>query len=227
VGETLQGRTGGAVTLAVGMSEIFDGAARNIMGSASKGLVILEKLIPYWYHFAIMFEALFILTTIDTGTRVGRFLIQEIFGRAIPSWGKPDHLISSILATALMVGGWFYFINANSMAAIWPMFGVANQLLAVMALAIVSAALVHAGKKRFVWVTLVPMAFVLTTTSVTAVMMIQRQLKVIQTPGMTGDKVTNATLCIALIVAIVSCAAVILVTCLKRVALDKARSPGE
>ncbi len=217
VGETLQGRTGGAVTLAVGMSEIFDGAARNILGAASEGVKFLEKLIPYWYHFAIMFEALFILTTIDTGTRVGRFLIQEIFGRVRPAWGKPDHLASSILATALMVGGWFYFINANSMAGIWPMFGVANQMLAVMALAIVTVALVHAGKARFAWVTVVPMLFVLTTTSVTAVMMIQRQLKVIHTPGITADKVTNATLCIALIIAIVTCSAILLVTCLKRV----------
>lgn len=213
VGETLQGRTGGAVTLAVGMSEIFDGAARNIMGQASKGVTILEKLIPYWYHFAIMFEALFILTTIDTGTRVGRFLIQEIFGRVKPSWGKPDHPVSAVLATALMVGGWFYFINANSMAGIWPMFGVANQLLAVMALAIATVALIHMGKRKYFWVTLVPMLFVLTTTSVTAWMMIQRQLAVLQTKGITADKATNATLCIALIIAIVTCTIVLIAAC--------------
>ena len=124
VGESLHGRTGGAVTLAVGMARIFD---RAIPG--------LEGLTKYWYHFAIMFEALFILTTIDTGTRIGRFLVQECLGKLWKPLGDLNRLGPSVLATALVVVGWSYFILTGSVETIWPMFGVANQLLAVVGLA--------------------------------------------------------------------------------------------
>ncbi len=156
VEESLHGRTGGAVTLAVGMAWIF-----------SKAAPALKGLIKYWYHFAIMFEALFILTTIDTGTRIGRFMVQEFLGRVWKPLGDLDWLPASILATGLVTFGWAYFIKTGSVETIWPMFGMANQLLAVIALAIVTAVLVNSGRVRYAAVPLVPMAFVLATTSTT------------------------------------------------------------
>jgi len=159
VHESLHGRTGGAVTLAVGMARIFAGAV-----PALKGLV------SYWYHFAIMFEALFILTTIDTGTRIGRFLVQESLGRIWKPLGDLDWLPASVLATALVTFGWAYFIWTGSVETIWPMFGMANQLLAVIALAVATTVIVNAGRGRYAPVTLIPMAFVATTTTTTGVM---------------------------------------------------------
>src|SRR3712207_7916243 len=94
----------------------------------------LERLVGFWYHFAIMFEALFILTTIDTGTRIGRFLIQEVMGKVSPKLGRTDWWPGAIVATLLVVGGWSYFINSNNFDTIWRMFGIANQMLAVIAL---------------------------------------------------------------------------------------------
>src|SRR6185369_12775721 len=123
------------------------------------------SMIPYWYHFAIMFEALFILTTIDAGTRVGRFLLQETMGKWIhPKLGQTHWWPSAIGATALVVLGWWYFLDSKSMGAIWPMFGVANQMLAVMALAVATVVIVRSGKGRYALVTLLPMFFVTTTT---------------------------------------------------------------
>lgn len=153
VGESLHGRTGGAVTLAVGMARIFT--------SALPGLTGLTK---YWYHFAIMFEALFILTTIDTGTRIGRFLVQEFLGKLWKPLGDLDWLPASFLATSLVVFGWASFIYTGSVATIWPMFGMANQLLALIALTIVTTGLVNAGKARYTPITLLPALFVATTT---------------------------------------------------------------
>ena len=154
VHESLHGRTGGAVTLAVGMARIFSQAMPGLRG-----------LMKYWYHFAIMFEALFILTTIDTGTRIGRFLVQEFLGKLWKPLGDLDRLGPSLLATALVVFGWSFFILTGSVETIWPMFGVANQLLAVIALAVVTTILVNSGRGRYAFVTLVPMAFVATTTT--------------------------------------------------------------
>ena len=122
-------------------------------------------LIKYWYHFAIMFEALFILTTIDTGTRIGRFLVQEFLGKLWKPLGNLDWLPASLLATALVVLGWGYFIWSGSVETIWPMFGMANQLLAVIALAVVTTVLINSGRARYAPVTLLPMLFVATTTS--------------------------------------------------------------
>ena len=154
VQESLHGRTGGAVTLAVGMARIFTGAIPGTRG-----------LLKYWYHFAIMFEALFILTTIDTGTRIGRFLVQEVLGKVWKPLGDLDRLGPAILATALVVAGWSYFILTGSVETIWPMFGVANQLLAVIALAVATTITINSGRARYAWTTLLPMAFVATTTT--------------------------------------------------------------
>jgi carbon starvation protein len=152
VGEQVTGRTGGGVTLAVGMAQIFS------------GLPGMRSLMSYWYHFAIMFEALFILTTIDTGTRVGRFLVQELLGRFRAPLGRADWLPGTILSTGLIVAGWTYFIWTGSVATIWPMFGIANQLLAVVGLAVATSILINEGKRRYAWVTIMPMLFVATTT---------------------------------------------------------------
>jgi len=171
VKENLTGRTGGAVTLAVGMAKIFDDAAKSLI-SSKEMLKKFEELIPYWYHFAIMFEALFILTTIDTGTRVGRFLLQETMGKWIhPKLGQTAWWPSAFLATALVVGGWYYFIRSESFNAIWPMFGVSNQLLAVIALCIATVALIRGGKRKYAWVTLAPMIFITLTTLSAAIVM--------------------------------------------------------
>ena len=157
VEESLHGRTGGAVTLAVGMARIFS--------SAIPGM---NWLIKYWYHFAIMFEALFILTTIDAGTRIARFLVQEFLGKIWKPLGDLNWLPASLLATGLVVFGWGYFIYTGSVETIWPMFGMANQLLAVIALAVVTTVLFNSGRSRYAPVTLLPMLFVATTTTTTA-----------------------------------------------------------
>ncbi len=162
--ETLRGRTGGAVTLAVGMSRIFTEAMHRV-GIEFSGVV------KYWYHFAIMFEALFILTTIDTGTRIARFLMQETLGKAIPQFERTDWLPGSILATGTVTLGWGGLVATGSIDTIWPMFGIANQLLAAMALALVTTMLINAGRTRYALVTLLPMLFVVSTTMTAGVSM--------------------------------------------------------
>ena len=153
VGESLHGRTGGAVTLAVGMARILTNAVR---GS--------DRLISYWFHFAIMFEALFILTTIDTGTRIGRFMVQEFLGKLWKPLGNLDWLPASVLATSLVVFGWSYFIMTGTVDTIWPMFGMANQLLALIALCVVSTILINSGRAKYAPITILPMCFVASTT---------------------------------------------------------------
>src|SRR6266513_2314168 len=152
--KNLRGRTGGAVTLALGIAKIFD------------GIPVLRGLMKYWYHFAIMFEALFILTTIDTGTRVARFLLGEFGGRFYKKLEEPNWLPGAIITSALIVLGWTYFIRTGSVSTIWPMFGIANQLLAVIALCVATTVIINLGKARYSWVTLVPLSFVATTTLV-------------------------------------------------------------
>ena len=117
----------------------------------------------YWYHFAIMFEALFILTTIDAGTRVGRFLLQEFVGRVWKPFARPDWCPASVISTTIIVLGWGYFIWTGSITTIWPMFGIANQLLAAVALAVGTTILINMGR-GYAWVTLLPLCFVATTT---------------------------------------------------------------
>ncbi|MEO7156678.1 MAG: carbon starvation protein A, partial [Vicinamibacterales bacterium] len=152
VGEVVTGRTGGAVSLAVGMAQIF-----------SK-LPGMSALLAYWYHFAIMFEALFILTTIDSGTRVARFLLQEFMGRAYAPFARADNLLAGSVATIAIVGSWSYFIYTGQINTIWPMFGVSNQLLASVALAVATNILFNQGKGRYAWVTIPPLAFLGTNT---------------------------------------------------------------
>jgi len=167
--EPLRGRTGGAVTLAVGMAHIFDSAISNVGTGAESAF---KKLWPYWYHFAIMFEALFILTTIDAGSRIGRFLLQEIVGKAVPKFGDRSWLPGTIISTALIVAGWTWFMNSDNFAAIWRMFGIANQMLAVIALAVASCYLVSIGKKKYLAVTVLPLLWVMTTTMTAAAEML-------------------------------------------------------
>jgi carbon starvation protein len=152
VGEQVEGRTGGAVSLAIGMADIF-----------SK-LPGMRGLMDYWYHFAIMFEALFILTTIDAGTRVGRYLVSEFIGRGIPKFADGTWIPGSVISTSLVVAGWCYFIATGSISTIWPMFGIANQLLATLALAVGTTVIISAGRRQYIWVTLLPMCFLATTT---------------------------------------------------------------
>ena len=152
VGENVEGRTGGAVSLAIGIAQIF---------TALPGM---SGLMSYWYHFAIMFEALFILTTIDTGTRVARFLVQESFGKIYKPLEKTDWMPGTILASLLVVLAWGYFIYTGSISTIWPMFGVANQLLAGIALCVGTTVIIGMGRAKYAWVTIVPLTFVTTTT---------------------------------------------------------------
>lgn len=152
VGERLAGRTGGGVSLAVGIAQIFG------------GIPFLAGLMAYLYHFVIMFEALFVLTTIDTGTRIARFLLQELAGRVAPRFGRTDWLPGTLVASALVVGGWSWFVFTGSILTLWPMFGVGNQLLAVLALTVGTTVLVNEGRARWAWATIGPLAFVGTTT---------------------------------------------------------------
>ena len=167
-GESLRGRTGGAVTLAVSMAMIFTEAF-------SWADAELKNLMKYWYHFAIMFEALFILTTIDAGTRIARYLFQETLGKVYPKFARPDWLPGAILATLLVTGGWGILVYTGQINTIWPMFGIANQLLAGMALALVTTVLVNSGKGKYAPVTLLPMLFVTTTTLTAGKIMIGQQ----------------------------------------------------
>ncbi len=152
--KNLRGRTGGAVTLALGIAKIFD---------AIPGFGGLMK---YWYHFAIMFEALFILTTIDTGTRVARFLVGEFGGRFYKKLEDPKWLPGALLTTLIVVVSWAAFIFTGTISTIWAMFGIANQLLASVALCVATTIIINSGRARYAWTTLVPLCFVLTTTLV-------------------------------------------------------------
>jgi carbon starvation protein len=144
----VEGRPGGAVSLAVGMASIF---------SALPGMA---GLMAYWYQFALLFEALFILTTIDTGTRVARYLIQEMGGRVHAPLRRFDWLPGAIASSGLVVGAWGYLIGTGSISTIWPMFGAANQLLGTLALCIGTTVLIKMRKAQFIWMTAVPMVFV-------------------------------------------------------------------
>jgi carbon starvation protein len=152
--KNLRGRTGGAVTLALGIAKIF------------AGIPGLGGFMKYWYHFAIMFEALFILTTIDTGTRVARFLVGEFGGRFYRKLEEPNWLPGSVITSLLVVCAWAAFIWSGSISTIWPMFGIANQLLAAVALCVATTILINSGKAKYAWVTIIPLVFVSTTTLV-------------------------------------------------------------
>jgi carbon starvation protein len=167
-GESLRGRTGGAVTLAVGMAQIFTGAMRRVSGAAAS----LESVVKYWYHFAIMFEALFILTTIDTGTRIARFLLQESLGKIYKPFDRTDWVPGAVISTGAVTAAWGWLIMTGSIDTIWPMFGIANQLLAVIALAVVTTVMINAGRGRYAPLTLIPMLFVTSTTMTAGYMLV-------------------------------------------------------
>ena len=152
VGESVVGRPGGAVSLAVGMAQIF---------SAMPGM---RGLMDYWYHFAIMFEALFVLTTVDAGTRVGRFIIQEFLGRVYKPFERTDAFVPAFVSTVVIVSAWGYFLWTGSISTLWPLFGIANQLLAGVGLAIGTTMLINMGRAKYVWATVAPLAFVTVTT---------------------------------------------------------------
>ncbi|TAN63482.1 carbon starvation protein A [bacterium] len=152
VGVNVAGRPGGAVSLAVGMAYIFS------------GLPGMKGLMPYWYNFALMFEALFILTTVDTGTRVARFILQELGGYAYKPLRRTDWMPGTIITSALVVFSWAFLINSGSISTIWPMFGVANQLLAALALCVGTTIIIKSGKAKYAWTTLAPMMFMFVMT---------------------------------------------------------------
>jgi carbon starvation protein len=196
-GESLRGRTGGAVTLAVSMAMIFTDAFR-------WADVEMQRLMKYWYHFAIMFEALFILTTIDAGTRIARYLFQETLGKVHPNFARPDWWPGAILATLLVTAGWGILVHTGQINTIWPMFGIANQLLAVMALALVTTVLVNHGKGRYAPVTLLPMLFVTSTTLTAGKIMIEGFIAKAQADTDVTVNLLNAGLTVFVIVAVVT-----------------------
>ncbi len=158
---TLYARTGGAPSLAVGMASIL-------------GRVFGENLLSLWYHFAIMFEAIFILTTVDAGTRVGRFMLQDILGLIWPKMAKTSWTPSVVVASMLVVSGWGYFlyigvIDPNGgVNILWPLFGIANQMLAAIALCVATGILVKSGKAKFAGITALPLLWLLIVTTMAA-----------------------------------------------------------
>jgi carbon starvation protein len=159
VGErTLLDRTGGAPSLAVGMAQIFSGTIGG------------DRLLGIWYHFAIMFEALFILTVLDAGTRVGRFMVQELGGHIWKPLGQRGWIPGILISSALICGAWGYFLwqgvqdPLGGINSVWPLFGIANQLLAAVALVVGTTILLKMGKLKWIWVTLAPMAMLVAVT---------------------------------------------------------------
>ena len=149
VGEQVQGRPGGAVSLAVGMAYIFS------------SVPFMKGMMAYWYHFAIMFEAVFILTAVDAGTRVGRYLLQEMLAKVYKPFGDNTWTPGVIIASLIFTSSWGYLVYTGDIATIWPLFGMANQLLAATALIIGTTMLIRLGKARYAWTTAVPALLVL------------------------------------------------------------------
>ncbi|HTY04686.1 MAG TPA: carbon starvation protein A [Rhodocyclaceae bacterium] len=149
VGEKIQGRPGGAVSLAVGMAYIFS------------SVPFLEGMMGYWYHFAIMFEAVFILTAVDAGTRVGRYMLQEMLGTIHKPFADNSWLPGVAITSALFTSAWGYLVYTGDITTIWPLFGMSNQLLATCALLIGTTMLIRLGKARYAWVTGAPGLFMI------------------------------------------------------------------
>ena len=182
------------MSLAIGIAQIFS------------GLPGMRGLMDYWYHFAIMFEALFILTTIDTGTRVARFLVQEFLGQFHAPMARQEWLPGSVLSTLLVVAAWAYFIRTGSISTIWPMFGIANQLLASVALAVGTTIIVNMGKARYAWITAAPLAFVSVTTLTAGVLSVRDNfwpLAIGADPSRHVQGYVNTTLTITMMVCVI------------------------
>lgn len=195
VGENITGRTGGAVSLAVGMARIFS----SIPG--------LQSLMSYWYHFAIMFEALFVLTIIDAGTRIARFVLQEALGKIWKPFERTNWLPGNLITSSIIVFAWAYFIYTGSVGTIWPMLGAANQLLATIALAVGTSFIINRGRAKYAWVTILPMTFVGFTTlyaGISNIILIYIPQAMAEATRITG--VINATLTVVIII----CAFIIL-----------------
>ena len=160
------GKIGGAPTFAVGMAHMF---AKVIPGQTALSL---------WYHFAIMFEALFILTTLDAGTRVGRFILQDLLGQIVPKMRNTGSWTANVISTFLLVAAWGYFLYQGAIdpegiaKSLWPIFGIANQLLAVIAFCLGTTILIKMGKARYAWCTVVPMVFLTVVTFTAGIMKI-------------------------------------------------------
>jgi carbon starvation protein len=154
----LVSKTGGAPTFAVGMAMMFN----RVFGGTD--------MLSLWYHFAIMFEALFILTTLDAGTRVGRFILQDLLGHVSPKLADTRHTGGNVLASALLVSAWGYFLYQGAIDpggisnSLWPIFGIANQLLAVIAFCLGTTIIIKMGRARYAWVTGAPLVFLMTVT---------------------------------------------------------------
>ncbi len=192
VGEKLAGRTGGAVSLAVGMAQIF------------KGLPGMDKLMGYWYHYAIMFEALFILTTVDTGTRVARYVLHELLGKVYKPFAQHSWLPGNLMATTLVVLGWGYLIYTGNISTIWPLFGTGNQLLATIALAVTTTFLINMGRAKYAIYTAIPMLFVGVTTLTAGVLSIKNIFwPMTQVPGKVFQGYLDSTLMVIFIVGVV------------------------
>ena len=192
VGEKLAGRTGGAVSLAVGMAQIF------------KGLPGMATLTGYWYHYAIMFEALFILTTVDTGTRVARYVMHELLGKVHKPFTNTAWLPGNLITSAIVVASWGYLIYTGNISTLWPLFGTGNQLLATIALAVVTTFLVNMGKVKYAWVTAVPMCFVGVTTLTAGVLSIKTiYWPLAHTPGKEFTGYLDTTLMVIFVVGVI------------------------
>jgi carbon starvation protein len=192
VGENLAGRTGGAVSLAVGMAQIF------------RGIPGMSQLLGYWYHYAIMFEALFILTTVDAGTRVARYVMHELLGKVYKPLGNQKSVPAGVLIAAIVVFGWGYLIYTGNISTIWPLFGTGNQLLATIALAVTSVFLVNMGKRKAAWFTALPAVFVGITTVTAGVLSIQTIFwPMTQVPGKEFQGYLDSTLMAIFIVGVI------------------------
>ncbi|MEZ4259230.1 MAG: carbon starvation protein A [Polyangiaceae bacterium] len=212
--EVVAARTGGGVSLAVGMARVFS------------GLPGMGTLLSYWYHFAIMFEALFILTTIDTGTRIGRFLMQEFIGRVSPELGKSTSRAGAFIATGLIVAGWTYFILTGNISTIWPMFGIANQLLACTALCVATTIILREGRRRvYALITLGPLLFVGTTTIAAGV---QSSIGIYWPMMARPETYTVGLVNLAVTLLLLACVGMVIVgSAIRWVALARAERPGE
>jgi carbon starvation protein len=173
----------------------------------------------YWFHFAIMFEALFILTTIDTGTRIARFLLQEALGKVHRKFEKTDWLPGAALSTFLVTGAWGWLVFTGSINTIWPMFGIANQLLAVVALALVTTWIINSGRGRYAPLTILPMLFVTATTLTAGYQMVTYRFPALIDQGhRTGNSalVLTGTLNILVTIFVIACVGVLLLFAVSR-----------